>query len=135
MPPVPDTRIAELIEAAEGVRRVVRLRKDFTAGAVGAALRTAAGKIHTGICLDVACGVGFCAEHSAIAEMLKHGETQIDSIVAVYSDGILPPCGRCRELMAQISEANTRTAVVLDPDRTVPLKELLPHYWLRRLGG
>ncbi len=130
MPPVPDTRIAELIEAAEGVRRVVRLRKDFTAGAVGAALRTASGRIHTGICLDVACGVGFCAEHSAIAEMLKHGETDIDSIGAVDSDGVLPPCGRCRELMAQISKANTRTAVILAPDRTVPLEELLPHYWL-----
>ncbi len=37
--------------------------------------------------------------------------------------------------MAQISEANTRTAVVLDPDRTVLLEELLPHYWLRSLGG
>lgn len=128
---MPDTRIAELIEAAEGVRRVVRLRKDFTAGAVGAALRTAAGKIHTGICLDVACGVGFCAEHSAIAEMLKHGETQIDSIVAVDRDGIVPPCGRCRELMSQISKANTETEVILDTDSVVPLKDLLPHYWLK----
>ena len=41
-----------------------------------------------------------------------------------------PPCGRCRELIAQLDEANAETAVVLDPDRVVPLMELLPEYWL-----
>lgn len=128
---VPDAQIVELIEAAERVRGALPLRKNFTAGEVGAALRSAGGHIYTGVCLDVACGIGFCAEHSAVAEMVKHRETQIAAIVAVDSDGILPPCGRCRELIAQLDTANAETAVVLDVDHVVPLKELLPNYWLK----
>ncbi len=129
---MPDPRIQELIEAARRVQGMFRLRKDgMSAGAVGAALQSAGGRIYTGVCIDLACGVGCCAEHSAIAEMLKNREAQIASIVAVNAKGVLPPCGRCRELMAQISEANFETAVILDVDRVVPLRELLPQYWLK----
>ena len=39
-------------------------------------LRTAAGKVCTGISLKLDCGIGFCAEHSAIAAMLKYRETR-----------------------------------------------------------
>ena len=69
----------------------------LTAGSVSAALLTQSGNIYSGICLDMACGIGFCAEHAAIADMLKAHETVIKSIVAVRADGIVPPCGRCRE--------------------------------------
>ena len=128
-----DAKIVDLIEAARQVQGKFRLRKDsLNAGSVGAALRSASGRVYTGICLDLACGIGFCAEHSAIAEMLKHRETEIISIVAVDSDGVVPPCGRCRELMAQLSRANAETAVVLDLDRVVSLRELLPRDWLGR---
>jgi cytidine deaminase len=127
---MPDPEILELIEEAKRVQGSFQLREDFSAGSVGAALRSASGRIYTGVCIDLACGIGFCAEHSAVAEMLKHRETQISAIVAVGTEGILPPCGRCRELIAQLSEANMETAVVLDVERTVPLRELLPHYWL-----
>lgn len=123
--------ILELIEAARRVQGTFTLREDFLkAGWVGAALRSSSGRLYTGICVDLACGIGFCAEHSAIAEMLKHRETQIASIVAVNSNGVVPPCGRCRELIAQLDEANSETAVVIAHDRAVPLKELLPQYWL-----
>ena len=126
-----DESIRELIEAARHVQGRFTLREDsLEAGCVGAALRSASGRIYTGICLDLACGIGFCAEHSAIAEMLKHRETRIAAIVAVNSDGVLPPCGRCRELIAQLDEANGETAVILGDDRAVPLQELLPQYWL-----
>jgi cytidine deaminase len=123
--------IRELIDAAREVQGAFALREpSLEAGCVGAAVRSTGGRIYTGICLDLACGIGFCAEHSAIAEMLKHRETRIAAIVAVNADGILPPCGRCRELIAQLDEANFDTAVILGPDRSVPLKELLPHFWL-----
>jgi cytidine deaminase len=49
--------------------------------------------VYSGICLDYACGLGFCAEHAAVAEMLKHRETQIVKIVAVNKERILSPCG------------------------------------------
>jgi cytidine deaminase len=49
--------------------------------------------------------------------------------VAVSWEGVvLPPCGRCRELMVQIDGANyTDTEVILGVSRVVKLKELLPH--------
>ena len=120
----------KLLRAAKSVRGSFALGGDgFAAGDVGAALLTAGGKIYTGICIDLACGIGFCAEHSAMAEMLKSRETRIKMIVAVGKTGILPPCGRCREMMLQLDAANADAEVVLTQDRTVKLKELLPHYW------
>lgn len=120
-----------LIEQAEGVLGEFQLAKlDLTAGSVGCALRTATGQVYTGICLDLACGIGFCAEHAAIAEMLKTRETVIDSIVAVSARGILRPCGRCRELMMQVDRANLNTKVVVDRMNYIRLSELLPHPWM-----
>ena len=85
----------ELIEAASKVAGVFTPSKHCTAGGVAAALLTEAGKVYTGICIDTSCSLGFCAEHAAIAEMLKAHESDIRLIVAVDTDGaILPPCGR-----------------------------------------
>ena len=120
----------ELISAARQVLGEVELGKDLSAGSVAAALRTEAGHIYTGISLNLACGIGFCAEHSAIAEMLKHRERQIAAIVALGDEGIRPPCGRCRELMLQVSPANANTLVAIAEDQSVPLRVLLPHHWL-----
>src|SRR5215470_7415453 len=111
--------ISELIAAARRVQGKFRLGTDFSAGGVGAAIRGRSGRVYTGICLDLACGIGFCAEHAAVAEMLKHRESEIDAVVAVGSRGILAPCGRCRELMAQINPANLECRVVLGEDRVV----------------
>ena len=72
----------------------------------------------------------FCAEHAAVAEMLKHRETEIAKIVAVTEKKILPPCGRCRELMLLTNPANSKTQVIVSEDRTVKLANLLPHHWL-----
>lgn len=117
----------ELVEAARSVLGVFALSEPHrSAGSVAAALRTPSGAIHTGICIDVACGIGFCAEHAAIAEMLKHRETRIETIVAVKESAILPPCGRCRELMAQVNPKNAATRIVLDDDRVARLRNLLP---------
>lgn len=119
-----------LISSARQILGEFELSNDSKAGSVAAALKTEAGNIYTGISLDMACGIGFCAEHSAIAEMLKHRERLISEIVAVGDQGILPPCGRCRELMLQVSSANANTMVAIAEDKSVPLCELLPHHWL-----
>jgi cytidine deaminase len=124
----PDYR--DLIAAARAVYGDFALAHNFSAGSVGAAIRTAGGNVYTGICIDVACGMGFCAEHAAVAEMLKHRESEIVAMVAVSGDAILPPCGRCRELVAQINPANMNCQVVLPGQRIVALRELLPEHWL-----
>ncbi len=101
-----------------------------SAGAVGCALKSKNGGIYTGICIDVACSMGFCAEHSAISEMLKYRETEIEYIIAVnYKGNILPPCGRCREFMAQIDPKNADTNVIVGPGKVIKLKDLLPYMW------
>lgn len=120
----------DLIAAARAVLGEFSLSKDLFAGSVGAALRTKDGNIYTGICIDLASGLGFCAEVSAIAEMVKHRETQIVEIVAVTEWGIIPPCGRCRETMVQVDARNLNTKVIVGEGETVTLRELLPRWWM-----
>ncbi len=111
----------------------IKLKKNGEAGHVGRALETVSGAVFTGICIDVPCSIGICAEQAAIAEMLKSSESKIKRIVAVYEDGsILPPCGRCRELMSQLDLYNENTFVAVDCGKEVMLKELLPERWDRK---
>lgn len=120
-----------LIQAAQAVAGQFGLSKArLTAGRVGAALRTISGRIHTGICLDLACGIGNCAEHSAIVEMLNHRETEVESVVAISDSRIIPPCGRCRELLMQIDVKNQNTKLIVNEGEFVVLRELLPYYWI-----
>lgn len=125
-----DEIIQKLIETARGVCGEFRLNNDFSAGSVGAAIRTIDGNIYTGICIDLACGIGFCAEASAIAEMLKHRKTYVTDVVAVTRDSILPPCGRCREMLSQIDKRNLDCRIILGQDKTTTLRELIPDNWL-----
>lgn len=128
-------RLAQL--ATEGPTGLRRLKEDWKyMGYVGAALLSTSGRLYTGVNLELYCGIGFCAEHSAVAEMVKNGETQVATMVAVTNDGvILPPCGRCRELLYQMDIANLDTDVVMDIDgSTSKLGELLPHNWQPRIG-
>ena len=86
-----------LIELAKPLLGEMALaRPDMSAATVAAAIRTRAGNVYTGVCIDVSCGMGFCAEHAAVAEMVKGRETEIAMILSVCDDGILAPCGRCR---------------------------------------
>ena len=122
-----DADAARLVAAAAALAGGFRTSDDCTAGTVAAALRSRSGRVYTGICIDTACGMGFCAEHAAVAEMLKARESEIAMVVAVAADGrILPPCGRCRELMWQVDARNRGTRVVVAPGRTLTLAELLP---------
>jgi cytidine deaminase len=125
-----------LIKAAQSVLGRLQLRDDYTAGDVAAAIRTAAGNIYTGICIDLTCGLGFCAEVAAVAEMLKHRETQIVSVVALDRHGtILAPCGRCRETLVQVDRRNRECRVLLHHGRAARLEDLLPEHWLEDPPG
>jgi cytidine deaminase len=116
----------ELIDTATVLVGDFETSRDCSAGSVAAALETAAGNVYTGICVDTQCGIGFCAEHSAIAEMLKAREWEIKTIVAITKEGIIPPCGRCREMLWQISDRNCDTRVIVGAGHVMTLAELLP---------
>ena len=102
------------------------------AGGVAAALLSAGGNIYVGVCIDTASSLGMCAERSAIAAMLTHGESRIEKIVAVMPDGnVGSPCGACREFMMQLDKDSGNIEILLDKDtkNTVFLRDLLPDWW------
>ena len=104
-------------------------------GDVAAALVTGRGNRYVGVCIDTGSGTGFCAEHAAVAAMVTAGEYRVARIVAVWRNAegqlfVLPPCGRCREFIRQVDGANIDAEVVLGPERSARLRELLPyHEW------
>jgi cytidine deaminase len=106
---------------------------DYLMGDVGCALVSESGQLYLGVCIDVGSGMGFCAEHSAIAAMITTREYKIKKVVAVWKNEegdvfVLSPCGRCREIMRQIHPDNLReTEVILGVDHVVKLIDLLPH--------
>jgi cytidine deaminase len=124
---------ALVAEARRVLGKFTLVKPSLSAGGVAAALETTAGHIYTGICLDLACGIGFCAEHAAIAEMLKARETAIRRIVAIDSEGVLAPCGRCRELIVQVDRSNLDCEVILPGDTVARMADLLPRAWLEPL--
>ena len=121
--------IHDLIEKAKTVLFPRELYLGNRAGDVACALLSRKGNLYLGVCIDTGSGMGFCAEHSSIAAMITAGESAIARVVAISGDGkILPPCGRCRELMYEIDASNlANTEVILAQDKTVKLSELLPH--------
>lgn len=120
----------DLIKKARNIAIIKQLTNEAISGQVGCVLVANKGNIFTGISLSAACGIGACAEYSAIMEMLKTGESQITKIVAASNDGkILPPCGRCRELFFEINRNNLQTQIILDENKIITLNELLNHRW------
>jgi cytidine deaminase len=124
-----------LLKAARAVVNPRRLSDDADAGGVGAALLTQGGNIYTGVCIDTACSMGFCAEHAAAAAMITAGENHVTKMVAVNRDGnVLPPCGRCREFISQLHPNNLDAEVMVSDGVIVRLRELLPYDWRDTLG-
>lgn len=120
-------------EARRVLGKFALVKPSISAGGVAAALATASGRVYTGINLDLACGIGTCAEHAAVAEMLKARETEVRAIVAIDDEGILAPCGRCRELLVQVDRRNLDCEVILPGGTSARLEELLPRAWLEPL--
>ncbi len=123
----------ELYRIAKSVVNPRRLSRDAEAGGVGAALLAKSGKVYSGVCIDTACSMGFCAEHAAAAALITAGESRILKMIAVDWDGcILPPCGRCREFISQLHDDNLAAEVMVSEGVVVTLRELLPYDWRRK---
>ena len=133
-------RPTEIIETAAACLNPAE-RDDRTSGGVAAAIVTRHGDVFRGVCIDTPCGMGFCAEHAAVAAMVTARQFQIVQVVAVTRDErtgallVLPPCGRCREFMYQIDRRNLDAEVVLGTDQVATLRELLPSREPRMVGA
>jgi cytidine deaminase len=120
----------ELYERAKAVLNPRKLSEYAEAGGVGAAILSEGGNVYTGVCIDTACSMGFCAEHAAAAAMITAGQNRVLKMVAVDWDGsILPPCGRCREFISQLHDENIKAEVMVAEGRVVTLEQLLPYNW------
>lgn len=122
----------ELSNEARRVQKAWEVSPFIEAGGVAAALLTKKGTVYVGVCIDTASSLGMCAERNAIANMLTNGESQIEKIVAVLSDGsVVAPCGVCRESMMQLAKDSGEIDVLLDYEerKVSKLKELLPNWW------
>ena len=70
---------------------------------VGAAIRTASGRIFQGCNVENASfGLTNCAERVAVGAAVAAGEREFTAI-AVVSRGGVSPCGACRQVLAEFS--------------------------------
>ncbi len=128
-----DKDFEQLVEEAKKIACKKVLSEYASCGHVGCALLTKSGNIYTGISIDSNCALGNCAEYSAIADMLKHNENEIDKIIAYSAKGcIYAPCGRCRELIRMVNSQNLETKVMVDKDKIFKLKDLLPEMYITK---
>jgi cytidine deaminase len=97
---------------------------------VGAALRTTDGDVFVGCNVEnVAYPEGTCAEAGAIAAMIAGGGTRIAELVVVAdSPAPVPPCGGCRQKIAEFANRDVRVTMAnLDgATLTVTVADLLP---------
>lgn len=129
----------ELIKKASSVINS-KILKDGLVGDVGCALLGGNGKIYTGVCVGTNSN-SYCAERVAIGKMITDDkEYKIKKIVATWKDEkgvlyVIPPCGHCRQAMKETDESNiNNTEVILDKNKSVILKELLPYddWWKKQ---
>jgi cytidine deaminase len=91
----------ELIQAALDAQR--RAYCPYSNFPVGAALRTASGRIFQGCNVENASfGLTNCAERVAAGAAVAAGEREF-SAIAVVSRGGASPCGACRQFLAEFS--------------------------------
>lgn len=124
---------SKLYAEARAVLKPRKVSGIIEAGGVGA-IESASGRIYVGVCVDGACTLGICAERNAVFNMLTNGEDAIKRVVAVNWDGkVMPLCGACRELMAQLMpEGYKNVEVMLDYEKNeiVTLEALTSHWWI-----
>lgn len=119
----------ELREIAKSKLNHRRLSRLATSGSVAAALLTDKGNVYTGVCIDTPAGMGFCAEHSAIAAMVNAGESRIVKMVTIGIDDEYgcAPCGRCREFINCIDDENYKCELMIESGEITTIGDLLPH--------
>lgn len=101
---------------------------------VGAALLAENGKIYLGCNIENgAYSPTNCAERTAFFKAISEGERRFTAIAVCGGNadaeaGFCPPCGVCRQVMAEFCDPDTFAVIVPHQDATKRflLKELLP---------
>ncbi len=118
---------ADLIAAATAVRE--QAFAPYSRFKVGAAVRGASGRIHTGCNVESASfGLTCCAERVAVFKAVSEGERAIVA-VAVVTDVSPPaaPCGACRQVLFEFGrEMNVVRANLSGMRIDAVMSDLLP---------
>ena len=122
-----DEQAADLIDAALAARQ--QAYAPYSKFQVGAAVLTSGGEIFAGCNIENASyGLTNCAERTAIFAAVAAGQRSFLGL-ALASPGAAPPCGACRQVLAEFCE-DVRIVLVDaksgDRQRTT-LAELLPN--------
>ncbi|MFJ9803978.1 cytidine deaminase family protein [Streptomyces wuyuanensis] len=114
----------ELVQAAAHVARTSCRGDNHTMAAAG---RTRDGRIVTAVNAYHFTG-GPCAELVLIGAAAAQGVYELDIIVAVgdRDRGVVPPCGRCRQVLLDYFPALEVIVGEGDRIRAVPVTDLLP---------
>ena len=98
----------ELFEAAK--KAMANSHSPYSKFPVGAAIRGIKGNVFAGCNIENASyPEGWCAETSAISQMVTSGETTIaDIVVMAEKMDRITPCGGCRQRISEFANANTR---------------------------
>jgi cytidine deaminase len=117
----------EDIELIEFARRIAEDHSDGNVHSVGAAVRDVNGQMHGGINLYHFTG-GPCAELVALATARANGARALETIVAVGNEGrgVIPPCGRDRQILFDYHAGISVIVPTRDGDRSVAIEDLLP---------
>jgi cytidine deaminase len=118
-----------LIEAAR--RAQPQAYAPYSGYAVGAAVRTADGRLFTGCNIENASyGLSICAERVAVFRAVADGARSIVAVAIVTRDGA-PPCGACRQVLMEFASKPEECLVwIATPDQIMArhtLSELLPN--------
>jgi len=119
--------LQELIEIAKQAR--LHSVAPFSNFLVGAAARTADGKVYTGCNIESASyGLTVCGERVAIWKALSEGERDFTELAIVAdTESLTPPCGTCRQIIWEFCKNATIVLANLDGEtQECSIKELLP---------
>ena len=124
-----DDSVEALFEAAAAAR--AKAYAPYSGFAVGAALRAGSGQIFSGCNVEnAAYPVGTCAEAGALAALVAAGERIVVAAAVVGSgDRPCPPCGACRQRLAEFAAPQTPVYYSnegLRDRRTSRIGDLLP---------
>ena len=88
------------------------------------------GNVYYSYSMRASCGLSCCAEQLVIGEMLKNDEYIISKLVVLDELGnILPPCGKCCELITQLASENKKARIVLSDTQSIELNKIFPIDW------
>lgn len=132
MPRPQPVREADRAVVAAALAARLRAYCPYSGFAVGAAVRSVDGRLYSGCNIENASyGLTTCAERVAVQNAISGGTTEME-LIAVVAPGAAPPCGACRQVLAEF--CSHLCVLLVDPEQAqqaieLTLAELLPGHF------